>query len=447
MNAALARWLYLAAQQRRGEPVAAVLRELEASQAWPLERLQALQWERQRVLARHAFETVPFYRERWSRAGFVPGDLRGPDDWARLPALEKREVQEQGAALLSTGARHAGVRATTSGSSGMPVAVLRGHRSWAHAHANVFRGWRWHGLDIGDPHAYFWGLALDASGRRQAGLRDWFFNRRRFSAFETEPARARAFHDRLRRRPARFAFGYPSAVMNFTALAAAQGLDLRALGWRAIVTTAEVLWPHQRERLAGAYGCAVVDSYGCAEAGVAGFECEAGGMHVPVESVVVDLEPAGEGLFEILLTDLHNRVQPLIRYRIGDLVGPAPGACACGRALPLLGTLQGRAGDTITLPDGRVVSGLLPYYIFRHHAKSGVVREYQFVEFPGGRLELRVAAGAGWNDAVAAGIRDEVSRGLGLPVEVRVVPRFERRGRGKHRDWVRAADLGEGPGA
>ena len=443
MNAVLARRLYLAAQRWRGEPVAAVLRELEASQGWPHERLLALQWERQRALVRHAFETVPFYRERWSALGFAPDALRYREDWARLPALEKRDVQEHGAALLSTRAPRGDVKATTSGSSGTPIAVRRGHLSWAHAHANVFRGWRWHGLDIGEPYAYFWGLALEHAGRRQAGWRDRFFNRRRFSAFETDPARALAFHEALRRRPARFAFGYPSAVMHFTGMARAQGLDGRALGWRAVITTAEMLRPHQRELLQETYGCRVVDSYGCAEAGVAGFECEAGGMHVPIESVVVDLEPAGEGRFEILLTDLHNRVQPLIRYRVGDLVGPAPGPCPCGRALPLLGELQGRAGDDITLPDGRVVSGLLPYYIFRHHAKSGRVREYQFVEFPGGRLELRVTVGEGWSDAVAAELRDEVSRGLGWQVEVRVVPRFERRGRGKHRDWVRAVDLGE----
>jgi phenylacetate-CoA ligase len=157
----------------------------------------------------------------------------------------------------------------------------------------------------------------------------------------------------------------------------------------------------------------------------------------------VDLEPAGEGLFEILLTDLHNRVQPLIRYRIGDLVQRMPGPCPCGRALPLLGVLQGRAGEVITLPDGRVISGELPSYIFKHHAKSGKVREYQFVEFPDGSFELRVTAGEGWSDAVAQEIRDEVSRGLGWKVEVRVVPRFERHGRGKHRDWVKVADLGE----
>jgi phenylacetate-CoA ligase len=439
MNRALARWLYYTAQRWRGEDVRPVLAELEASQRWPLERLLDQQWQRQRALARHAFETVPWYRERWGAAGFTPDALTTRSVWNELPTLGKTELREQGERLLSSRAP-AGLKATTSGSSGTPIAVLRSHASWTHAHANVFRGWRWHGLDAGDPYAYFWGLALDPSGRRQAGMRDWFFNRRRLSAFDVTPKRAREFYDAMCAWRPRLGFGYPSAVTSFADEVAAQKLDGRRIGFHAIVTTAEVLKSEQRERLERTFGCHVVDSYGCAEAGVTGFECERGGMHVPIESVVVDLEPIGDGRFEVLLTDLFNWSEPVIRYRVGDIVGPAPAACACGRALPLLGAIEGRAGDFVTLPDGRVINGLLPYYIFRPHAKSGEVREYQFADLGNGTIELRVRPGEAWSDAARAQIEAEVTQGLGWPVQLRVVERIERSARGKFRDWIRAAD-------
>ncbi len=442
MNAAFHRLLYFTAQRLRGEPVAATLRELESSQRWPRERLMAQQWARQRALARHAFDTVPWYRERWSAAGITPDDLRTPADWQRLPALGKEELRTNGAALHSTRPLP-GLKASTSGSSGTPIAVERSHLSWAHAHANVFRGWRWHGIQPGERYAYLWGLALDTSGRRQAALRDWFFNRERQSAFSLGPETARAFFERLRRHPVRFAFGYPSAVTHFAEEVLAQKLDGHALGMRAVITTAEVLKAEQRERLVAAFGCRVVDTYGCAEAGVAGFECEAGGMHVPVESVVVDLVPTEDGRTEILLTDLFNLTQPIIRYRVGDLVEAAPDSCPCGRTLPLLGRIEGRAGDFLTLPDGRRINGLLPYYIFRPHAKSGEVREYQFVEFPDRRIELRVLPGEKWDDAARTTIEREVTEGLGVPVSLRVVDAIRRLGRGKHRDFVKASDLGE----
>jgi phenylacetate-CoA ligase len=415
---------------------------LEASQRWSPDRLLELQWGRQRALVAHAVATVPFYRQRWAALGITPESLRERADWARLPVLEKRDIQEHARALTSSVAP-SGLKAATSGSSGTPVTVLRSHASWAYAHAAVIRGWHWHGVEVGDRYAYLWGVPLESAGRRDADSKDRFFNRERCSAFDLDAERARRFYDRMRAHPARFAFGYPSALAQFADLVTDQKLDGRALGWKVAITTAEVLHDAQRQRIAATFGCPVADSYGCAEVGVGGFACEHGGMHVPIEATVVETATTADGQHEILLTDLHNYSQPVIRYRVGDLVEPGAGACACGRPLPTLGRLSGRGGDTLTLPDGRTVNANLPSYIFKHHGKEGTVREYQFVQFPDGRVELRVTPGPAWGAAVEPRLRVEVREALGIDVEVKVVPRFERRARGKHRDFVRADEIGE----
>ena len=442
MNPRLANALYWWAQGLRGEPVVRVLRELESGSGWPEERVRALQAGRVRRLLRHAFEHVPFYREAWSKVGFAPGDWDRPEALASLPVLEKRQVQEQGARMRVAGARDALV-AKTSGSSGTPVSVLRSHLSWAHAHANQIRAWRWHGVDVGERHAYFWGLAFDAAGRRQALLKDWFFNRERCSAFTLDGAQAADFYGRMRRHPAAFALGYPSALAQFASELRARGLDGRALGWRAIVATAEVLHPHQRALLRETFGAAIVNLYGCAEAGVLAMECERSGLHVPAESVALQwMDGANHGSpREVLVTDLHNFAQPLIRYRAGDLVETAAGPCACGRPLPVIGAVSGRAGDTIVLPDGRRLNANLPSYVFKHHAAAGTVQEYQFVQFGDGRVELRIKPGPGFGDETAREIRSEVAHVLGLQVDLRLLERFERSARGKHRDFVRVEDL------
>jgi len=322
------------------------------------------------------------------------------------------------------------------------VVVLRSHRAWAYHHANIFRCLRWHGVDIGDPYAYFWGLAHGRDDRAFAGRKDWFFNRVRCSAFDLDAERAAAFYAFLRRHPVRFAYGYTSALLTFANEIALGGLDGRALGWKAVFTTAEALQPHQRERLAEAFGCPIADLYGCAESGITATDCEHGTLHVPVESVVVDMLPADDGRQELVLTELHNLSQPVIRYRVGDLTDERTGPCPCGRALPTHGPVTGRAADTITLPDGRRISGHMPSYVFKHHAASGTVREYQFVQFPDGRIALRITAGPAWSEAVRAELIAEVRTILGVETTIEVVPRFERTGRGKHRDFVRAEDLG-----
>ena len=203
--------------------------------------------------------------------------------------------------------------------------------------------------------------------------------------------------------------------------------------------------PEWRERVERILGCRVADNYGCAETGDAGIECEQGGMHVPVESVAVDPMPAPDGPPEMLLTDLFNFAQPMIRYRVGDLLEPAAehATCACGRGLPLLGSPIGRAGDNLTLPDGRQVNCHTTTYLFKRHGKSGAVREYQFVQFPEGRIELRIHPGPAWSDQVQHELEGEARAAFGWPIAIRLVERFERRGRGKHRDFVKAEDLGE----
>ena len=442
MNALLYRLAYYAAQRLRGERVLSRLREMERNQWRSADEIRARQWRDRRALLEHAWATVPYYRERWRAAGLEPGDIRGEDDWAKLPLLGKDDVRRHGERLRSSRAP-AGLVAATSGSSGQPVSVQRSHLSWANAHANTIRGWHWHGIDVGDRYAYLWGVPLDSEARRTAARKDRFFNRTRLSAFRIDRESASAFHRELLARPARWAFGYPSALHAFAEEVAAAGLDGRALRWRAVVTSAEVLKDWQRERIEEVFGCRVADSYGCAEAGGAGFECERGGMHVAMESVVLERHAGADGEHEVLLTDLGNRSQPLIRYQVGDLLGPPPGtACGCGRGLPVIGKLSGRAGDVIELPDGRRLNANLPSYIFKHHARERTVREYQFVQHDDGRVELRVVAGPAWTPAVRERLVGEVREVLKLEADVRPVERIERLGRAKHRDFVRARDLG-----
>jgi phenylacetate-CoA ligase len=166
--------------------------------------------------------------------------------------------------------------------------------------------------------------------------------------------------------------------------------------------------------------------------------------------VVVDYERTPDGAWSVLLTDLHNFRMPVLRYRVGDLVEPPgdpsvadfwPLPTGARVALPVLGRLQGRAGDTLVLPDGRRINANQPSYIFKTHGREGRVREYQFVQFPEGRVELRIVPGPAWDMSWRPRLQEEVRQVLGTEVEVCEVEQLERRGRGKHRDFVRAEDL------
>ena len=75
----------------------------------------------------HAYRFVPYYRETFDRLGLRPSDFRTVDDLARLPVLERREIQSAPERFLSS-ARSAGPHECfhTGGSTGAPISIYHG---------------------------------------------------------------------------------------------------------------------------------------------------------------------------------------------------------------------------------------------------------------------------------------------------------------------------------
>jgi phenylacetate-CoA ligase len=131
-------------------------------------------------------------------------------------------------------------------------------------------------------------------------------------------------------------------------------------------TGGESLPPCVKERLELAFGCRVRNEYGASECLSIAWECEHGAMHVHADWVLlepVDADrqpvPPGTPSHSVLLTNLANRVQPVIRYDLGDSITLLP-PCRCGSSLPAI-RVEGRQDDMLrfTDPNGATVD-LLP---------------------------------------------------------------------------------------
>ena len=62
---------------------------LAESEWFEPERLREHQEERLRIVIRHAYATVPYYRDLMDDAGLRPDDIRSLDDLPRLPILPR----------------------------------------------------------------------------------------------------------------------------------------------------------------------------------------------------------------------------------------------------------------------------------------------------------------------------------------------------------------------
>lgn len=139
----------------------------------------------------------------------------------------------------------------------------------------------------------------------------------------------------------------PPKVLREIAAAMLQGRI--ALTARAIAV-AEVLEPADQLVLAQAFR-AVGEIYQASE-GFLGMRCEHGVLHLNEEDLLIEpdwLDPA-HSRFAPIVTDLRRRVQPIVRYRLDDVLQLRPQPCPCGRATLALQAVEGRCDDQLLLP-------------------------------------------------------------------------------------------------
>ena len=121
-----------------------------------------------------------------------------------------------------------------------------------------------------------------------------------------------------------------------------------------LALSAEGLRTSEYERIARAFDAKVGNSYAATECTFLSYSCEEGWLHVNADWVIVEPVdadhrpvPPGQQSHTVLITNLANQVQPILRYDLGDSVLQRPDRCGCGNPLPAI-RVQGRASDVLT---------------------------------------------------------------------------------------------------
>ncbi|MFC7307065.1 phenylacetate--CoA ligase family protein [Streptomyces monticola] len=221
--------------------------------------------------------------------------------------------------------------------------------------------------------------------------------------------------DRLNSYRPAVVIGYASTVM---LLAAEQEAGRLRIDPVLIQPAGETMTQADTDRIARAFGSTVRTFYGATECVHLSHGCSEGWYHVNsdwavVEPVDADYRPTppGEYSHTVLVSNLANRVQPFLRYDLGDSVMLRPDPCPCGSPLPAL-RVQGRAGDALTFPTAHGAPvRLSPLAVSTLFDRTRGVELFQ-VEQAGPkalRVRLRVAAEAD-QDRVWQDVQQELSR-------------------------------------
>jgi len=168
---------------------------------------------------------------------------------------------------------------------------------------------------------------------------------------------------------------------------------------REIVTGAEMLAETMIQQIQEAWSMLPKQTYGMTESPSLGFPCPVHPMEIHlcedltlIENVDSHNRPVPDGVVgdKILLTNLYNKTQPLIRYEISDRLLLAPGPCECGVPFRRLRRCFGRTDDLLVVP-GRLVDSVSVEPILLETAICRVadVLQYQIVQNANG-LKIRL---------------------------------------------------------
>jgi phenylacetate-coenzyme A ligase PaaK-like adenylate-forming protein len=333
---------------------------LEHSQWWSAERIRELQWAELKKLLTHVFASVPFLRDKYRAAGIALEDLKGWNDFRRLPPLTRAEVNAHGSDLCSTAYKGRLLPHATGGSTGVPTRFFRTYESYDWRTAAKDRAYSWAGWRLGKPAIYLWGAPVGSVPWRQAWKTRAYEAIQRQLIVNTFSQSDELWNDvysrALKFRPV-LVVGYVSSLEAFAAYLRRTKRTIP--GITCAIAAAEPLGGDTRQRIEHGLGVPLFNTYGSREFMSIAAECEyRDGLHIHAENLVVETrDQNGTGPSEILVTDLHNYGMPFVRYESGDLGRVADTSCRCGRGLPLLNAIEGRVLDALWTADGRTVPG------------------------------------------------------------------------------------------
>jgi phenylacetate-CoA ligase len=431
----------------------------------PLEEIRHVQTRRLRRMVRHAYLTVPYYRDTMRRLGLKPEDFRSVDDLGQLPVIEREHLLADPAYFVSTSrplSEYVPLR--TGGTSGIRNTIYwdkggilenaaHAERERCMLYARVGRRFGYRETNLAS--ALNTAPELQNLLKSRAVLPGRLQIRRQFLDVSEPPARNLALLNEFR----------PDIINGFGSylgMLFAHIADTDAAFHRphAVTYNSDALPDSIRRLILEKFRLPLFSTYEAHEGFKIGFECDANrGLHLNMDLYPVrivdaagrDLPPGQCG--EVLVSNLVNRGTVLFNCRLNDLAMFLPDPCPCGRTLPMLSLPQGRSDDFIELPGGGILHPQRVRLIF---AADDNIWQYQVLQEEASAFVVKMVVSPRGD---RAGITRKITRGFAeaLGQEVRLdlafVEEIERTASGKLRAIItrkqqalRARGGAQGPG-
>jgi len=399
--------------------------------------IEKIQRKKLRKIVKYAYENVYFYHKKFDRANVKPDDIRSIADLVKIPVTTKDEIHASLPVELvaKNFDQRKCFKRTTSGSTGIPLAIFFDRKAISYDGAHWIRAYLENGFKFRDKMAF---ITHPHNFQKKPRIYEYFgLLRRAYISIFDDPKEQFAL---LRRYRPEAIQSYPSSLAILSNVIR-ENIISRP---RLIFTTSELLDMETRKTVRQSFGVEPTDLYGSIEFGLMAWQCgNHTGYHIESDNLVMEFLDANEEnvspneIGEIVCTGLNNYAMPLIRYKIGDLGIYDGEQCSCGRGLPLLKTIEGRADDLIVSPDDRILSPR----VFYPDPFGGIqgIEQFRVVQEKKNTLRILIKANKDFplNQAIKKGTqRIKELFGNEMQVEFQLVEEIPRDSSGKMRKIV-----------
>ncbi len=423
-------------RERYGIAYKEILGDIAEHDKWSQPQFSDYQHRELRSLIRHAADNVPYYRKLFYNNNIEPSRIKTVEDLKQIPVLEKETIRAAPEIFIDdTVDKGRLLKLHTSGTTGTPLNLYRD--TWLNSAAFAYLDARWHGK-CGMCRRFNKSVSLGGhlvvKPRRQKPP-FWIYNHHwqqlYMSSYHLSSRYLGFYVEKLKTYKADYIEGYPSSIYAIARYIIDNQLE--PIAFKACFTTAETLFDYQRETIKEAFDCRVYNQYGCGEMAVFAAECECGSMHLSPEIGIVEIvddndRPVTVGQSgQLVCTSLINRIQPFVRYRVGDIGAINANACPCGCPLPVLDHIEGRIDATLMTRDGRQIGRLDPVF----KGAQGIA-EAQIVQNDYDIFIIKIVPGNNYSNDDGLNVASNLSNYLGgVDVSVELVKFIERTKSGK----------------
>ncbi|EIK46705.1 phenylacetate-CoA ligase [Cellvibrio sp. BR] len=396
------------------------LAELIKTQYFSADQMLKYQSEAFVKIAQHAINNTAFYNNWASRNGIVAGDIKSIEDLNLFPVIEKSYIRENAQEFRAQPISGKSKQFTlhTSGTTGTPLSVYTDQDSRSEHYAFFSRLRSWYGLQPVDRRATMFGrIIMPASQKEPPFWRYDAINKNLLmSSYHLKNENLIHYYNTLIDYKPQEIFSYPSSIVQLADFIIKE--NLKPIKLKLLMTTAEHLHNHQREKLARAFDAPIVNQYGCTEMAFFASTLPSGDFCLHPEHGIAEvrdssgaLQDGGEG--ELVVTGLVNFSMPVIRYVIGDNV--ELGTYNNNGFMQLL-DVQGRKDDVIYMRDGTPVGRLDP--IFK--GGSGI-KAAQIFQSEDGNVELRILPDDSYSESLGVALKNELIKRVGCDCVINLV--------------------------